>query len=108
MTTPAQMPTRIRTRALEAGLHKVGIVRAEALVPERQRLEQWLHRGLQGEMGWMARDPEQRADPRELFPEARSVIAVAINYYTPAQHSDNPATGKVSRYAWRDHYHDIV
>jgi epoxyqueuosine reductase len=102
------MSARVKTRALELGFHKVGIVRAESLMPERERLEEWLRRGLHGEMGWMARDPEQRADPRKLFPEARSVIVVAINYYTSLQHSDTRATGKVSRYAWGDDYHEVV
>ena len=56
----------------------------------------------------MARDPEMRTDPRKLFPAARSVIVVAKNYYTPAEHRDDPATGKVSRYAWGDDYHEVV
>jgi len=56
----------------------------------------------------MARDPEQRTDPRKLFPEARSVIVVALNYYTPHQHADHPATGKISRYAWGDDYHEVL
>ena len=59
-------------------------------------------------MSWMARDPEQRADPRKIFPEARSVVVGAVNYYTPHSHSDNPVTGKVSRYAWGDDYHEVV
>ena len=71
-------------------------------------MKEWLARGYQGEMGWMARDPEQRADPRQLFPGARSVIVVAANYYAPPEHSDHPDTGKVSRYAWGDDYHEVV
>jgi epoxyqueuosine reductase len=59
-------------------------------------------------MAWMARDPETRADPRKLFPAARSVVVVAKNYYTPAKHINDPATGKVSRYAWGDDYHEVV
>ncbi len=54
----------------------------------------------------MARDPEQRTDPRKLFSEARSVVVVALNYYTSPEHSDNP--GKVSRYAWGDDYHEVI
>ena len=81
---------------------------AESLAPEGAHLKEWLARGYQGEMGWMARDPEQRADPRKFFPGARSVIVVAENYYTPPAHSDHPGTGKVSRYAWGDDYHEIV
>ena len=86
----------------------VGIVRATALFDERSRLHEWLGRGYHGQMPWMARDPEMRSDPRKLFPEARSVVVVAINYYTPQKHTDDPATGKVSRYAWGDDYHDVV
>jgi epoxyqueuosine reductase len=99
---------RIKARALQLGFQKVGIVSAETLSPEGARLKEWLARGYQGEMGWMARDPEQRSDPRKSFPSARSVIVVAANYYTPPGHSDHPDTGKVSRYAWGDDYHEIV
>jgi epoxyqueuosine reductase len=105
---PRTFSLRIKERALSEGFEKVGIVPAQPLDDERNRLMQWLGRGYQGEMAWMARDPEMRADPRKLFPAARSVIAVAKNYYTPARHSDDPATGKVSRYAWGDDYHEVV
>lgn len=99
---------RIREQALAEGFHKVGIARAEALVEEGERLEQWLGRGFHGEMRWMERDPQQRADPRLLFPAARSVVVVALNYFTPHKHEDAPDTGKISRYAWGDDYHEAV
>lgn len=104
----AAISAQIKAQARELGFHKVGIVRAEALTVERERLEAWLHRGYHGEMNWMSRDPVQRTDPRRLFPEARSVVVVALNYYTPHQHADNSASGKVSRYAWGDDYHEVV
>lgn len=104
----AQRAERIRERARREGFHKVGIVRAEALTPERERLQEWLRRGLHGEMRWMERAPEQRADPRLLFPAARSVVVVALNYFTPHRHANAPGTGKISRYAWGDDYHDAV
>jgi epoxyqueuosine reductase len=104
----AKVSTRIKERARELGFHKVGIVRAEPLAMAGARLKEWLARGYQGEMSWMDRDPEQRTDPRRLFHEARSVLVVALNYYTPHQHSNALATGKVSRYAWGDDYHEVV
>ena len=103
-----ELSCRIKDRAAREGFEKVGIVRATTLDDERQRLAQWLRRGYHGEMRWMARDPEMRTDPRKLFPAARSVVVVALNYYTPEKHTDDPATGKVSRYAWGDDYHDVV
>jgi len=98
----------IKERALYEGFNKVGIVGASSLASEGRRLEEWLARGFHGEMSWMARDAHKRIDPREIFPQARSVVVVALNYYTPHQHQQNPATGKVSRYAWGDDYHDVV
>lgn len=98
----------IKEQARRAGFDKIGIVRAEALDDERERLREWLSRGYQGEMEWMTRDPEKRGDPRNFFPQAHSVIVVALNYYTPDKHSGDPETGKVSRYAWGDDYHEVV
>src|SRR5205085_10749196 len=85
----------IKARALGEGFHKVGIVRAEPLAEEQQNLREWLARGYQGEMAWMARDVEKRLDPAEFFPPARSVVVVALNYYTAEQHHEDPGTGKV-------------
>jgi len=123
------MTEQIRTRALELGFSKVGIARAESLSLEHDRLQQWLTRGYHGEMKWMERDTAQRADPRRFWPQARSIVVVAMNYYTPHEHrtgsrlgvraaSDSDrienasdidsATGKVSRYAWGADYHEIV
>ena len=96
---------RIKAKALALGFQKVGIARAEALVPEGSRLMEWLGKSYHGEMAWLEREPAKRTDPRQIFPEAKSVISVAMNYYTPAEHV---ATGKISRYAWGDDYHDVL
>jgi epoxyqueuosine reductase len=98
----------VKERALFEGFHKVGIVRAGPLEPEAGRLKEWLARGYHAEMSWMARDVEKQLDPLLLFPQARSIVVVALNYYTPDQHQENSATGKVSRYAWGDDYHDVL
>jgi len=102
---------QVKERALQLGFSKVGIARAENLAEERNRLQQWLARGYNGEMNWMERDPAQRTDPRLFFPPARSVIVVALNYYTQPQHEigrSEELTGKISRYAWGDDYHEVV
>ena len=105
----------IRRQALQIGFSEVGIAPAEILVEQEARLREWLARGYQGEMKWIERDPAQRADPRRLFPEARSVVVVALNYHTDHQHKTTTEitnahghTGKVSRYAWGDDYHEVV
>jgi epoxyqueuosine reductase len=98
----------IKQQARTVGFEKVGLVQAETLQQERQKLLDWLARGYEGEMAWMRREPHKRTDPRILFPAARSVVVVALNYYTPHKHRNDSETGKVSRYAWGDDYHDVV
>jgi epoxyqueuosine reductase len=99
---------RIKSKAIELGFCKVGITRAVALEQEGRLLQEWLSRGYHGTMGWMARNVEQRVDPKKVLPNAKSVVVVAMNYYTEARHSEDPDTGKISRYAWGDDYHEIM
>lgn len=100
--------SRIKNRASELGFVKCGIVAAERLDHTDVRLREWLERGFDGEMRWMARDPEKRSDPHSVFPDARSVIVLAMNYFTPHEHADASDKGKISRYAWGDDYHDLL
>lgn len=98
----------IKQKAKEIGFQKVGIVEAASLIDEGSRLNEWLEKGLHGKMAWLAREPDKRSDPRLLFPEARSVIVVLLNYYTDHQHEESIEKGKLSRYAWGDDYHDVI
>lgn len=99
---------RIKSKAAEIGFQKTGIVPVAALSAEGERLAEWLSLGFHGEMAWLEREPDKRSDPSLLLPGAKSVIVVAINYYTPNKHEANGDQGKISRYAWGDDYHDVV
>lgn len=95
----------IKQKARELGFQKIGIVPVTALTEEGKRLREWVAKNFHGAMSYLARDSEKRSDPRLLLPSARSVICVALNYFRPEQ---QPATAKVSRYAWGDDYHDVL
>ena len=96
----------IKQWALEVGFDKVGIAPAERLESEGEHLFRWLDAGFHGQMAWMERWRDKRVDPAELLPDARSVVVVALNYFTP--HNTGEKVGKISRYAWGDDYHDIL
>ncbi|MCI0524014.1 MAG: tRNA epoxyqueuosine(34) reductase QueG [Acidobacteria bacterium] len=104
--TPRSNEIKQQARAL--GFDKVGVVPATALTEEGAKLREWLARGFHGQMAYMARNPEQRSDPRLLMPSAKSVVCVALNYFRPDKHVDDPGVGKISRYAWGDDYHDVL
>ena len=102
------LTAQIKQKAIEIGFHKIGIARAESLALEGEHLRKWLANDFHGKMQWIEREPEKRADPRLIFPEAKSVVVVALNYYTPHEHEETEEKGKVSRYAWGDDYHDVL
>jgi epoxyqueuosine reductase len=101
----------IRERALALGFDAVGFCPAELGPEARQRLADFLAAGQHGEMDWLARRSEQRAQPRALWPEARSVIALGLSY---APEDDPLASlaqrdrGTISVYARNRDYHTIL
>ncbi len=105
---PLEAAERIKRHGRTLGFASVGIARAEPMESEHEHLKEWLDRGYQASMGWMARTAEKRGDPRKVLPGARSIIATAFNYFTPVAHAGEPGTGKISRYAWGEDYHKVI
>jgi epoxyqueuosine reductase len=104
----ASLTEKIKSRAIELGFCKVGIARAVQLEEEGKLLRDWLSRNYHGTMDWMARNVEKRIDPRLILPNAQSVVALAMNYYSNIQQPNDLDVGKISRYAWGDDYHDVM
>jgi epoxyqueuosine reductase len=98
----------VKSRARDIGFSGVGVAQAVPLYRENAFLREWLSRGYHGTMGWMSEQPEKRTDPTLIVPGAKSVVMVALNYYSPASHVHDPGVGKISRYAWGDDYHVIL
>ena len=62
-------------------------------------------------MAWMAETAERRADPAVLWPDARSVIMLGLNYgpdENPLDGLGQRTAGLLSVYARGDDYHDLV
>lgn len=84
-----------------------GIAKAEFLEEEAPRLEAWLNKGMHGEMRYMENHFDKRLDPRLLVDGAKSVISVALNYYTDEQQTD-ASSPKISKYAYGADYHFVI
>ncbi len=107
MMNKKEITKRIKQLARDTGFHKVGIAPAQR-PPHSDFLREWLMQGRHGEMHWMERYLEKRLNVQTLYPQARSVIVVAHNYFTDHSHAQNVAYGKISRYAWGNDYHKII
>ena len=101
----------IRAEALRLGFDAIGFSRAELAPEARERLSRFLAEGMHGGMGWLEPRQEQRAQPRALWPDAVSVIALGLNY---GPEEDPMATlgqrdrATISVYARNRDYHDVV
>ncbi|UCE03107.1 MAG: tRNA epoxyqueuosine(34) reductase QueG [Candidatus Latescibacterota bacterium] len=98
---------RIRAQAREAGFQFVGVVTADR-APQAELLNVWLERGMHGTMTYMEDPDGRRADPRAYVPWARTLVIVALSYYTPQPLSLARERGAISRYAWGRDYHGEV
>lgn len=104
---PATSSSVIKEKALELGFHKVGIAAVdETDARNAQQLQAWLELGYHADMEWMA--SQKRQDIRLIMPEARSLICVALNYYTPHQRPEGEEYAKMSRYGWGRDYHKVM
>jgi len=101
----------IRDQALTMGFDAVGF--AEARLAERARadLGEFLKRGYHGDMGWLAATAARRGDPQTLWPEARTIVVLGLNYAgedDPLAALADPQRGAISVYARGRDYHDTV
>jgi epoxyqueuosine reductase len=101
----------IRERALAEGFDVVRVARAAAADGAPEHLDAFLADGRHGTMDWLARNAERRADPAVLWPEAKSVIVLGLNYGPqgdPLAVLAQRDAGAISVYAQGDDYHDVV
>jgi len=99
--------SQVKQKALSLGFHKVGIAAVNgADKTDVQRLQAWLEQGFQADMAWM--ENPKRQDIRLIMPEVRSLLSVALNYYTPHQRPEGQQYGKISRYGWGRDYHKVM
>ncbi|GAA3549526.1 tRNA epoxyqueuosine(34) reductase QueG [Zobellella aerophila] len=101
----------IKLWGTELGFDQVGICDPD-LTDHEPLLADWLARGYQGEMEYMARHGMMRARPQELLPGTLRVISVRMNYMPEqaaiARVLSAPDKGYISRYALGRDYHKVL
>ena len=99
----------VRAAAAARGFDVAGVTSAEPLEEDLERLAAWCAEGHAGTMGWLSRNPPQRARPRTLLATARSVVTLAADHGWPAAPFQAEGRyGRVARYAWGRDYHDVL
>jgi epoxyqueuosine reductase len=101
----------IRDRALASGFDAVGFAAACLGDEARAGLSEFIVRGYHGDMGWLAGTAARRGDPQLLWPAARTVVVLGVNYAPqgdPLAVLEARDRGAVSVYAQGRDYHDTL
>ncbi len=93
------------------GFAALGFARPDSIGPAGARLDAYLADGRHGDMEWLAAHVDRRRSPDVLWPQARSVIMLGMNYgpeADPLAVLDEPLRGAISVYAQGRDYHDVL
>lgn len=108
---PDELSRRIGERAMAIGFDGVGFCDAALPPPALDRLQQFIALGRHGDMDWMERRVAERAHPQTLWPDAKSVIMLGMNYgpdSNPLAALKAKSNGVISVYAQNRDYHATV
>ena len=111
IAAPSEIREAIRREALRIGFDAVGFAPAHLAEEARADLRTYIERGYHGDMGWLAEHAARRGDPQTLWPEARTVVALGVNYGPeddPLAGADDSERGVISVYARNRDYHDTL
>jgi epoxyqueuosine reductase len=109
--TGAELKAALIVEARALGFDAVRVTRADLAEEISTGLDGYIAAGSHGDMDWLALEPERRRHPQGLWPEARSVIVLGINYGPETDPLDGLAhkdKGVVASYALGKDYHDVV
>ena len=102
---------KIAEEAKALGFDAVSFASADAVAGAGESLAGFLAEGRQGDMGWLTGTAERRKAPRALWPEAKSVILLGLNYGRggdPLAILEEKSRGAISIYAQGADYHDVL
>ena len=107
--------TIVKQYARELGFDLVRITSAEEFAEDRAVALDRIKFGLMDGLPWYTENRVKRGtNPRELLPEARSIISVGLNYFqeetseTGSEPTSDTPEGKVARYARGRDYHKVI
>jgi len=101
------LPAFIKNEAKQLGFTACGISKAGPLTDACQKMEDWLSKGMHGEMKYLERNKEKRYNPTLLVEGAQSVVSVLYNYF-PEKQLETSNNYQISKYAYGKDYHYII
>ena len=108
---PNDLKAGLVEEARRLGFAACAFASADADETVAARLRDWLDADMHGTMEWMAARSAERRSAQALWPDARSVIALAMSYAPaadPLALAGEGGTARISAYAQGADYHDVL
>src|SRR5690606_12731766 len=107
--SPAERHASIlKSTAKRLGFDFCGIAKAGFLEEEAPKLEEWLSRNYNGQMGYLANHFDKRLDPTKLVEGAKTVVSLIYNYYPSHKFPEGKSDIKLAKYAYGTDYHLVI
>src|ERR1700749_4330294 len=107
----ADAKAAIRKAELDLGFDAIGFARPELADEARRHLGEYLARGYHGDMGWLAARADERVQPKNLWPDVKTVVVLGLNYGPEGDALAGiaaPLHGNISVYARGRDYHEVM
>lgn len=101
--------THLKQQAAELGFSACGLAPAAPVDPQRAaELKRWLAKGCQADMHYLENNLDKRLNPCLLVEGARTVVSLAVNYYSSQVSPASGSAYRLARYAYGTDYHEVV
>src|SRR5215213_6950333 len=108
---PAAVKTALAAEARTQGFDAIGVTRPDGIGEAKTYFERFIAEGQHGDMDWLAGTAARRTDPQVLWPDARTVLMLGMNYgpdRDPLGILKERTAGAISVYAQGDDYHELI
>ena len=95
----------IKKKSENLGFNYIGFTAPD--IQNNNYLDKWLDLNYHASMNWINTSKDKRKDIYKYFPEVKTIISFAYNYYTASNDSKN-SKYKISNYSWGNDYHDVI
>ena len=104
MLKKTHLKEKIKDKAKQLGFNLIGFSVAEPVEEEIKNFYlDWIKKGYHGKMEFLERNIDKRMNPKEIMPDAKTIISLGINYNT-----NTPLSSLFSKYVVGKDYHIVI
>ena len=110
-SNPSEIAAAIKAAAKAIGFDVVRFTSADTKTQAAEGLTDFVAQGRHGDMTWMKETADRRSHPQRLWPDAKSIIVLGLNYgpdHDPMESLAHTDRGVISVYARNRDYHDVI